>query len=120
MSTRRATAAALRALRAPAPLALRTARARAAAPHFHPAVLAPARAVRWSSSEPTYVAADLSAQEYNRRVDASLEELTSQLEELLETEDIDEIERTRGEGGSLTDWDVEYAVRARQAPPPTH
>lgn len=66
---------------------------------------------RFYTSEPEYTVADLSAQDYNRRVDASLDALTEQLEELLETEDIEEIERTRGSGGSLSDWDVEYAVR---------
>lgn len=68
--------------------------------------------VRHYTSESAYTAADLSAQDYNRRVDASLDALTEQLEELLETEDIEEIERTRGSGGSLSDWDVEYAVRS--------
>ena len=50
---------------------------------------------------------------YHRRADASLEELTSQLEELMETEDLDAIEQERGSGGSGHDWDIEYAVRTR-------
>ncbi|WFD21047.1 ferroxidase [Malassezia caprae] len=44
---------------------------------------------------------------YHRMVDHALDELTAQLEELLETEDIDALEE--GRGGSMSDWDVEYA-----------
>lgn len=69
--------------------------------------------VRRYTSGATYRAAELSLQDYNRRVDTTLESLTTQLEELLETEDIDAIEAERGQGGSLSDWDVEYAVRTR-------
>ncbi|WFD28551.1 ferroxidase [Malassezia nana] len=46
---------------------------------------------------------------YHRMVDHVLDELTAQLEELLETKDIDALEA--GRGGSASDWDVEYAVR---------
>jgi len=47
---------------------------------------------------------------YHRMVDHTLDELTAQLEELLETEDIDALEEERD--GSMSDWDVEYAVCA--------
>lgn len=46
---------------------------------------------------------------YHRMVDHTLDELTAQLEELLETEDIEALEQ--GRDGSMSDWDVEYAVR---------
>ena len=64
-------------------------------------------------SAPAYNATKLDATAYHRRADASLEELTSQLEELMETEDLDAIEQERGSGGSGHDWDIEYAVRTR-------
>ena len=64
-------------------------------------------------SAPAYNATKLDATAYHRRADASLEELTSQLEELMETEDLDAIEQERGSGGSGHDWDIEYAVRPR-------
>ncbi|WFC95894.1 ferroxidase [Malassezia brasiliensis] len=110
MTTRRAiSAAALRAARARAPL---SAVARTAYPVLPSVGASPTVCVRVRryTSAPAYTAADLTAQDYNRRVDASLDALTEQLEELIETEDIDEIERTRGSGGSLSDWDVEYAT----------
>ncbi|SHO79791.1 Similar to S.cerevisiae protein YFH1 (Mitochondrial matrix iron chaperone) [Malassezia sympodialis ATCC 42132] len=44
---------------------------------------------------------------YHRMVDHTLDELTAQLEELLETKDLDALEE--GRGGSMSDWDVEYA-----------
>lgn len=73
------------------------------------------RALR-AYSTAQYTAADLDVSDYSKRVDTSLDALTSQLEELIETEDIDEIEQTRGQGGSLSDWDVEYAVRRTSDP----
>ncbi|WFD44294.1 ferroxidase [Malassezia psittaci] len=69
--------------------------------------------IRYMSSKQEYLAADLSVQDYNRRVDTALDELTGLLEDLFETADIEKIERERGAGGSLTDWDVEYAVRRK-------
>lgn len=73
------------------------------------------RALR-AYSTAQYTAADLDVGDYSKRVDTSLDALTAQLEELIETEDIDEIEQTRGQGGSLSDWDVEYAVRRATDP----
>lgn len=111
MTTRRAiAAAALRATRVRPPMGA-VARAVYHAPLGARAGPSARMHFRFYTSEPEYTVADLSAQDYNRRVDASLDALTEQLEELLETEDIEEIERTRGSGGSLSDWDVEYAVR---------
>lgn len=51
---------------------------------------------------------------YHRMVDHTLDELTAQLEELLETKDLDALEE--GRGGSMSDWDVEYAVRISGSP----
>ncbi|KAI3617704.1 hypothetical protein CBS9595_003613 [Malassezia furfur] len=110
MTTRRAiSAATLRAVRVRAPMSA-VARVSYPALPFVRTTPSVGVLVRHYTSESAYTAADLSAQDYNRRVDASLDALTEQLEELLETEDIEEIERTRGSGGSLSDWDVEYAT----------
>lgn len=51
---------------------------------------------------------------YHRLVDHVLDELTAQLEDLLETENLDALEA--GRGGSASDWDVEYAVRDLRSP----
>lgn len=53
--------------------------------------------------------------EYHRMVDSSLDEMTAQLEELLETEDIDKLEEKASHSGNASDWDVEYAVRTRDS-----
>ncbi|WFD00201.1 ferroxidase [Malassezia yamatoensis] len=75
--------------------------------------------MRFMTSKLEYQAAELSEQDYNRRVDTALDELTGVLEDLFETADIEQIERQRGAGGSLTDWDVEYAVRCDEVVPLT-
>ncbi|KOS13929.1 mitochondrial matrix protein frataxin [Malassezia pachydermatis] len=59
-----------------------------------------------AAAEP--VVAELSTQTYNALVDPMLEELSIELEELLETHDIDALEEERG--GDPSDWDVEYAT----------
>lgn len=65
------------------------------------------RGMASAAAEP--VVAELSTQTYNALVDPMLEELSIELEELLETHDIDALEEERG--GDSSDWDVEYAVR---------
>lgn len=42
--------------------------------------------------------------EYHRMVDSSLDEMTAQLEELLETEDIDKLEEKASHSGNASEW----------------
>ena len=67
-----------------------------------------------SAPDPFRVA-DLDMVEYHRMVDTSLDEMTAQLEELLETEDIDKLEEKASHSGNASEWDVEYAVRTRDS-----
>ena len=67
------------------------------------------------SSPDSFHVADLDMVEYHRMVDSSLDEMTAQLEELLETEDIDKLEEKASHSGNASEWDVEYAVRTRDS-----
>lgn len=62
-----------------------------------------------ASPPPSYKPSELSSLDYHRKVDHLLDEFTGQLEELLETQDIDALEERAGGGDA--EWDVEYAVR---------
>ncbi|WFD32632.1 ferroxidase [Malassezia sp. CBS 17886] len=79
------------------PLAPGAARPRAPAA-ARPLASAPARSLTLHASE-------ITPQEYNKRVDASLDALTAQLEEVLETTDVDALG-----AGNASEWDVEYAT----------
>ena len=59
---------------------------------------------------PTYRAGELSMVDYHRMIDHSLDTLTSQLEELMETQDIDALEEKAPQGSEEGEWDVEYAT----------
>ena len=63
-----------------------------------------------TSSTPTYRAGELSMVDYHRMIDHSLDTLTSQLEELMETQDIDALEEKAPQGSEEGEWDVEYAT----------
>ena len=63
-----------------------------------------------TSSTPTYRAGELSMVDYHRMIDHSLDTLTSQLEELMETHDIDVLEEKVSQGSEEGEWDVEYAT----------
>lgn len=54
--------------------------------------------------------ARMDAHVYHRLVDNALDDLSGQLEELVEKEDLDGREEQRGSGKSATDWDIEYAT----------
>ena len=61
-------------------------------------------------STPTYRAGELRMVDYHRMIDHSLDTLTSQLEELMETQDIDALEEKAPQGSEEGEWDVEYAT----------
>ena len=63
-----------------------------------------------ASSTPTYRAGELRMVDYHRMIDHSLDTLTSQLEELMETHDIDALEEKVSQGSEEGEWDVEYAT----------
>lgn len=63
-----------------------------------------------STSSTVYTAAHLDTNVYHRLTDVALDDLSAQLEELVETVDLDGIEEARGSGASASDWDIEYAV----------
>ena len=63
-----------------------------------------------ASSTPTYRAGELRMVDYHRMIDHSLDTLTSQLEELMETHDIDVLEEKVSQGSEEGEWDVEYAT----------
>ena len=48
--------------------------------------------------------------DYHSMIDHSLDTLTSQLEELMETQDIDALEEKAPQGSEEGEWDVEYAT----------
>ena len=61
-------------------------------------------------STPTYRAGELRMVDYHSMIDHSLDTLTSQLEELMETQDIDALEEKAPQGSEEGEWDVEYAT----------
>ena len=63
-----------------------------------------------ASSTPTYRAGELRMVDYHSMIDHSLDTLTSQLEELMETQDIDALEEKAPQGSEEGEWDVEYAT----------
>lgn len=63
-----------------------------------------------TSSAPTYRAGELSMVDYHRMIDHSLDTLTAQLEELMETQNIDALEEKASQGNEEGEWDVEYAT----------
>jgi len=63
-----------------------------------------------TASPPPYRAGELSMGDYHRMSAHSLDTLTSQLEELMETQDIDALEEKAPQGSEEGEWDVEYAT----------
>ena len=70
-----------------------------------------ASATRTFSAPSTgFTATPLDLNVYHRLTDTALDDLSAQLEELVETVDLDALEESRGSGATASDWDIEYAV----------
>ncbi|WFD34920.1 ferroxidase [Malassezia cuniculi] len=67
-------------------------------------------AIRPIATSTGYIPAKLDAHVYHKLVDTALDSLSAQLEELVETVDIDALEAARGSDADASDWDIEYAT----------